>query len=214
MENTAQPVTYESYRLIYKKQNISFTKLGEEECEICEIHKQHVCKTKGKMIEPENVLNKNIPANEQDHERELEDRTGEDGYSICFDHNDHLQKAKISRKMYQLDVDRNEDGNQKYCSVDMQKIVMLPHLSGLKTAVFTRRILVINETIAPLGGKENGGKLIGFLWHETVQCRRNDEDVANVIISFLSTIPFRILLYSILLESITYIVYYLNQLLI
>ena len=101
--------------------------------------------------------------------------------------NDHLQKAKISRKMYQLDVERNKDGNQKYFSVDMQKIIMLPHLPGLKTAVFTR-ILVINETIAPLGGKESGGKLIGFLWHRGVQCR-NNEDVASVIITFLSTIP-------------------------
>ena len=58
MENAAQPVTYESYSLILKN----------------------------KMIEPENVHNKNIPANEQDHKRELEDRTGEDDCSICFDH--------------------------------------------------------------------------------------------------------------------------------
>ena len=36
-------VCYETYRLLFRKKNISFTKLGEEECETCEIHKQHVC---------------------------------------------------------------------------------------------------------------------------------------------------------------------------
>ena len=38
------------------------------------------------------------------------------------------------------------------CSVDMQKVVMLPRLPGVKCAVFTKRIVVFNETFAALGG--------------------------------------------------------------
>ena len=46
--NPSTKVGYESYRRIFKKQNISFTKLGEEECEVCEIYRQHLdtCKRK------------------------------------------------------------------------------------------------------------------------------------------------------------------------
>ena len=69
--------------------------------------------------------------------------------------------------------------------MDMQKIIMLPHLPGIKTALFTRRILMINQTIAPLGGYKSGkGTPFGFLWHEAIQ-GRNDEDVTSAVVKFL-----------------------------
>ena len=35
--------------------------------------------------------------------------------------------------------------------MDMQKVLMLLHLPGMKTAQFTRRIVTINQSIVPLG---------------------------------------------------------------
>ena len=47
---------------------------------------------------------------------------------------EHLERAKISRQTYKSDVKKNKDKNQHYFSMDMQKIMMLPHLPGIKTA--------------------------------------------------------------------------------
>ena len=42
-EKYADKVNYESYRKILRSMSISFTKLGEEECEVCEVFKHHNC---------------------------------------------------------------------------------------------------------------------------------------------------------------------------
>ena len=99
----------------------------------------------------------------------------------------HLERADICRKEYRLDVERNMREHDHIFSMDMQKVMMLPYLPGIKTALFTHRILIINQTIAPVGGIECGGeKPIGYLWHEAVR-GRNDEDVASVVIKFLTS---------------------------
>jgi len=36
-------------------------------------------------------------------------------------------------------------------SVDMQKVIMLPRLPGVKTCVFTWRLVAFHETFAPRG---------------------------------------------------------------
>ena len=73
-------------------------------------------------------------------------------------------------------------------SMDMQKVLMLPHLPGIKTALFTRWIIKINQSIAPLGsvksrnGAQNNNKQTrGYLCNEVIRDRR-DEDVTSVVI--------------------------------
>ena len=70
--------------------------------------------------------------------------------------------------------------------MDMQKVLMLPHLPGMKTAQFTRPIVTINQSIVPLGEFKNNSKHKpkGYLWHEGIQGRK-DEDVASVEWKFL-----------------------------
>jgi hypothetical protein len=43
-------------------------------------------------------------------------------------------------------------------SVDMQKVIMLPHMPGVKTALFTRRIVAYHETFANMGKKSQKKK--------------------------------------------------------
>ena len=64
-------ITYDAYRKIFATLNISFTKLGEEECETCEEFTQHKC--------------------------EAEDGNE---CSKCLQNSEHLQRASISRKAY------------------------------------------------------------------------------------------------------------------
>ena len=110
------------------------------------------------------------------------------GYCVgCEVHEEHRERANRSRQEYKKDVEENVDEN-KFYSMDMQKIIMLLHLPGIKTALFTQRIFVINQTAAPLGGGASKGswKPIGFLWHEAIQ-GRNDVDVASVVVKFLTS---------------------------
>ena len=64
----------------------------------------------------------------------------------CELQEEHLNRAKISRNEYRKDVERNNCGSESFFySMDMQKIIMFPHLPGIKTALFTRRILMVNQ---------------------------------------------------------------------
>ena len=170
-ESSGENISYHTYRRIFKKQNIGFTKLGEEECEACEIYKQHECQ-----------VIKESSQNDQDSSSALGDSGGmkkedirvaagneiqgvkrkkpenEKPCNACEVQGVHLERADICRKEYRLDVERNMREYDHIFSMDMQKVMMLPHLPGIKTALFTRRILFINQTIAPVGGIECGAR--------------------------------------------------------
>ena len=65
----------------------------------------------------------------------------------------------------------------------MQKVMVLPRLSGLKVLVFFKCIAVFNETFAPVGGSKNGkDKATGVLWHEGIR-GRSAADVASTFLS-------------------------------
>ena len=67
----------------------------------------------------------------------------------------------------------------------MQKVIMLPRLSGLKVVVFCKRIVVFNETFAPNGGSKNSkDKVTGVLWREGIR-GRSAADVASTFLSFI-----------------------------
>ena len=63
---------------------------------------------------------------------------------------------------------------------------MLPRIPGLKEVVFCKRIVVLNETFAPVGGPKmrKGRKPTGVLWHEGIK-GRNASDVASRYLNFI-----------------------------
>ena len=68
-------------------------------------------------------------------------------------------------------------------SADMQKVILLPRLPGFKLCFFTIRVVVINDSFAPILNKVTkcDMKALGVLWHEAIM-GRNDEDVASAFI--------------------------------
>ena len=66
-------------------------------------------------------------------------------------------------------------------SADLQKVIMLPRIDEFKTAIFTRRPTVFNETFA---GVSKGSPNFAALWHEGMSAR-NDEDLASAFHLFL-----------------------------
>ena len=144
-------VSYQRYRQVVADMNIGFTKLGEEECEICNINNMHT----------------------HDNTDDTEECT------LCKSWRQHIESARLSREKYRQDTEDNNYGNHEaHFSVDMQKVIMLPRLPGNKTAIFTRRLVLFHETFAPLGRSSKDHPVLGILWHEAIS-GRNSEDLAS-----------------------------------
>ena len=145
--------------------NISFTKLGEEQCELCEEYTYHRCQRK------------------QDSNKQ---ESGNKNCEKCERIKIHLERGKKSQESYKADSRKNARNAETCFTIDMQKVLMFRHLPGMKTAQFTRRIIIINQSIAPFGEFKNKRqhKAKGYFWHEGIQGRK-DENLASVVWKFL-----------------------------
>lgn len=132
--------SYETYRKVVKEKKISFAKLGEEECEDCLEHAEH----------------------EKGH-------TGENANADCPEcqrWQKHKESALESRLSYPADAERDWPDDTSVRSVDLQKVIMLPRMPGVKSSVFTRRIVAYHETFTSVGKRKNKKNPISVLWHE------------------------------------------------
>ena len=100
-----------------KQHSISFLKLGEEECEACEEHKQHLV--------------------QYDYHRNGENVSSEEceECEVCNDHKNHVNMVKLRRCFYGIYRDVDDD-ETTYISTGMQKVIMLPRLPGCKLVIF------------------------------------------------------------------------------
>ena len=143
-----------------KRKNISFAVLGQEECEECKNFFEHK-----KLHNSSDNLN--------DCER-------------CKLNENHLKKRDEARIAYKQDAEMNVRGEntEKYWgSVDLQKIIMLLRMMGVKTCAFTGRIIAFNETFAELGKANNN---VVVVWNESVS-GRSAPDICSAFWNFLTT---------------------------
>ena len=102
----------------------------------------------------------------------------------CDEHQLHMQNATSSRQQYREDKEKNSGDKEKLFSADMQKVIMLPVVMGVKKCIFTPRLTAYH--FAPLGGKKiSRAKPTGVIWHDGI-AGRNDEDVTRAYIRFLN----------------------------
>ncbi|KAK4879048.1 hypothetical protein RN001_007194 [Aquatica leii] len=106
--------SYEKYRVVAKKMNVSLANLGHKECESCEVFSLHT-------------------------------------------------KSYKKQSRY------------------LEK-VMLPRFETFKSAIFTNRLTVYNESFAPVGKKRNS-KPFAALWHEAL-IKRNKEELISTFYQF------------------------------
>lgn len=151
----------ETYRKIVDDMNISFAKLGEEECEVCLLYNSH----------------------EHDNE-DVQECTKCIGWRV------HNERARQARSCYIADKEAQIDRDYPVFSTDMQKVIMLPAMPGVKSAVFTRRLVAFHQTFAPLGSRSKARPVIGVIWHEAV-AGRNAEDVACAFVKCFASEPYR-----------------------
>ena len=141
--------------------NISFAKLGEEECDVC-------------------AALKNSP----DHVPPIvDDKCSNERCQACLNLAAHLEQAKRSREAYKNDGESVKPGTIVR-SADLQRVVMLPRLPGFKAACFTRRLVGFHQTFAPVGSYTTSNKVESVVWHEGTNGRKC-EDIASAVMMAL-----------------------------
>ena len=116
-------VSYDKYKMDVAGMNISFVKLEEEECEDCIMYENH----EHGNIEEGNAC------------------------ETCDSWKAHVEKEKVSKKLYKEDAELELSPLKAYFTVDMQKIIILPRMPGVTTAIFKKRLVTFHETFVPLG---------------------------------------------------------------
>ena len=138
-------VCLETYRKEVERMNISFAVLGAKECETCKKNSEH-----------------------------RDDRgTAETcRYELCLHHSEHIRRRSEARAAYKMDAGRTSDDQEVITSVDLQKVMMLPRLPGVKSCAFSKRIVVFNETFSGIGTLSNN---VAVVWNESVSGRNADD---------------------------------------
>lgn len=144
---------YTTYLRRVNKLNISFAQLGEEECEVCLKFK-------------EDKHGDGVPCGPN--------------CSPCAENAKHLTLAGEARDAYKNDGKVVLE-NTMVRSVDLQKVIMLPRLPGVKSACFTRRLVAFHHTFAPVASYTSREKPVSILWHEAVSGRKC-EDIASAAV--------------------------------
>ena len=123
------PCSYEMYRKCISAENISFTKLGEEQCEVCltydNSHDRKTCRS-----------NKENNQNDSEDESQATDSQ----CNACVQRRNHIERARKARKLYRQDADTKWSDDYNVRSPDLQKVMMLHRMPGCKTAAFTSRV--------------------------------------------------------------------------
>jgi len=143
----------DTYRKTVAAKNISFVKLGQEECDVCLAYSNHI------------------------HETSLEQETQK--CTHCDKWKIHIEEARLSRTKYQEDAAKDTD--TIHLSADMQKVLLLPRMPSLKSCFFLKKLVVFHETFAPIGSSKKNGKkprVLSCLWNESIS-GRNACDVAS-----------------------------------
>lgn len=79
-------------------------------------------------------------------------RTDHQGEAVLKWQKHHAEAAE-TRLHYRADADIDWPDDTSVRSVDLQKVIKLPRMPGVKSAVFTRRMSVYHETFASVGNK-------------------------------------------------------------
>ena len=161
IKNPEFQISYECYRLVVAEMNISFALLGHEECESCEKYKIHT---------------KSDPCGDNNCEI----------YSYYFI---HKEKYTSARKMYDDHAEKSKvcPSDTIYYTVDLQKVIMLPQMECFKTCIFTKRIVVFNQSFVPIGSMQKASRPpVAVLWHEAIAGTKKEQIVSAFHNFFLS----------------------------
>jgi hypothetical protein len=130
-------VCYETYQKVVDDIGINFAKLGQEECELCILYTRH------------------------EH-----DNAQVELCSKCAEWMEHNDRACLARVHYLADKDAPTIREYARFTTDMQKVIMLPAMPGVKMTFGG-----IHQAFAPLGTRTKAKPLVGIIWHKAAMLK-------------------------------------------
>lgn len=173
------PISYETYRKGFEKQNIGFTTPTQDDCNVCSIYKQH-CHDKTSDDVPGLPSNLQTENGDNTTAPNINNSDVEIQCSICSNYDVHKQRYTIARQQYLEDTTKKWDDDWELYAADMQKVLILPKMT-LKNSFFVSRLVVFHETFANL---KPAGQNKCVLWHEAIK-GRNAPDVVSAYYNVL-----------------------------
>lgn len=158
IKNVEEKISYSSYEREVKKLNISFTRLSAEECSMCKtLALSHVKVAGTRDCVPD--------------------------CDACIRQGQRDQLKAEAWATYKSDVSEVKQ-NTIVRSVDLQKVIMLPTLPGVKSVCFTRRIVAFHETFVPVDKYKTETPTFSCIWHEGISFSKA-EDIASTFVHAL-----------------------------
>lgn len=159
-KNPESKLSYDLYRSHLKSMNISFTRLGNEECEQCESYKHHTKETS------HDVRKQCFP-----------------DCDTCLAWAKHHDRYKKARALYDAHKAIKQNENSIYFSGDLEKVIMLPRMEMFKAVIFCPRLTLFNQSFAPVGKISKESKPLAAIWHDGIAGRKQ-EDIMSAYYSF------------------------------
>lgn len=101
------------------------------------------------------------------------DNTHPTDCQVCKKYDNHHERCNLAREAYSKDKDQDWGSEYNVYTVNMQKVLIIPKMP-IKNSFFVSRVVVFNETFAPLHQGDNKC----LLWHEAIRVQ-NVTDVAS-----------------------------------
>lgn len=92
----------------------------------------------------------------------------------CSDVAKHKSLYHRARAIYASDGENVVEG-RIVRSVDLQKVIMLPRLPGVKSVCFTKRIIAFHLTFSPIVEYSKNARTTSLVWHEGLAGRKCEE---------------------------------------
>lgn len=147
----------ETYRKTLKEMNISLHMPKSDACVDCMAYEQE--------------------------KNEAEENGREIPESLIENWNSHKQKAKKATEKYSLQKELPEDDSVRIYSMDLQKVLLLPIMPGIKDCFFTSRLVAFNESFATLK-KNSNFKSYCAVWHEAIS-NRSAQSITDSILTVI-----------------------------
>ena len=146
-------LSYMSYWRQIKQMNISFAKLGVEECEFCNEFKIHINEKESPVADGTEIIRKKTRKNKSSDSTDVNKSKTKTSVkercvekcAVCDRYAIHAEEKRLSLEHCVFDKAAAEtDKGTLYFSCDLQKVI--PRLPGYKKRLFTSRLISFNMT--------------------------------------------------------------------
>lgn len=147
--------SFKRYQKALTSCSVSFSRPGEEPCDLCLQHQHHM----------------SVRHRDHDWVKNLQEPPPD--CSTCSLWEEHRGRMEKAIRCYKRDARTPQSDQLSIRRVDLQRVILLPRIPRFKQALSSRRISAFHETFATVSQRRGSEKKsISVIWHEGVALRK------------------------------------------